>query len=196
MGGERLPGPGQEPDPQIQIIEELIQTMGGHPAAPTEATPADAELQDAPAAPEFVAFNDLSDLRYTAEVGRIMDFLYQQVLDKPEDTHPEDPAPLLYGMVENGELIAAAALEPREPNTYTLCLFAVVDGRRNDGLGTAFLTQVEEWAASELKAKEIVVLPLELELEPDEPGKTSRTFYENRDYEQHPDEEDMLRKQL
>jgi GNAT superfamily N-acetyltransferase len=171
--------------------------MGGHPMGPAEASPIGAEPQDAPAAPEFVAFNNPSDLRYTAEVGKIMDFLYQQVLDKPEDTHPEDPAPLLYGIVENGELIAAAALEPREkPSTYTLCLFAVVDGRRNDGLGTAFLRQVEEWAASELKAKEIIVLPLELEFEPDEPGKTSRAFYENRDYEQHPDEEDMLRKQL
>jgi ribosomal protein S18 acetylase RimI-like enzyme len=187
MASEQFPQ--ENPDPQLHAIEAILQTLGGH----TQTDPTPGQPQHETQSPqEIVAFNDPSDLRYTPTVKRVMDFLAQEVLGEEEDYDNSEPAPLVYGILENGELVAAAAFTGGDAvDELKLTLFGVAEGRRGQGLGSKLLEQAESHLAAR-GIREIALRPLESY----GVGPDARSFYEKHDYTVHPEDDEYLVKRL
>ncbi len=136
--------------------------------------------------PEYVALNGPDDLSYNHEAEAALNFLSATALGEPYalPPRPDEPAPLLYGAIEDGHLIAAASVGERyqQPGEYAIETIGVAPEYRSQGVGSELLRRVEQ-AVAEFGAQTLVVNPIDIEYPPDSREELSpANFFYHRGY--------------
>jgi len=100
---------------------------------------------------EYIQYNDPSATGRSQETEVVLNFLTRTVVGEPySEIYGEDKTqPLLYGIVDDGQLVAAGGLSypsSIHPDTNLACLdwLAVVPEQRGNGLGRKLLELLEQ----------------------------------------------------
>ena len=96
---------------------------------------------------EYTRYNSPTQA-YCERIEVAMNFLNRIVLDEPYNPFPDEPTPIIFEAIEDGRLVAAAAVTAMEPtrDQFILKLMGVIPDRRSSGIGGELLRHVEQGA--------------------------------------------------
>jgi len=111
-----VPGPARKREAAEPASRDVTAAGTDTPALPETDVESAQDRTEVPTL-EFVRFNDPDNRSHSQQTASTLDFLSRTVLGEKYDMNfePDERVPLLYGIIEEGRLVAAGSLQ----NDYT-----------------------------------------------------------------------------